>query len=740
MSRASTHHAATSSRDLAAGLAEMGYSYRLAWYVSAALYGTGGLLVVVFYELDAALLPQSNFYLGCIAIGIAALCVISGRFLAESNPHQEWLAHARLIAGFAIYVTAAISLGGKFDAYGLFPLLIVLAPAFLYTWRRSLPYMLVALSSACAGLLLSHGVAQGAHVLITTFVLTLTTAAILVVKERARLLSLRNRELAHTDPLTGVANMRGFRERAAAELDGRVGEPRPYALFAIDLDNFKEVNDRFDHTLGDEVLCAVASGLRMQLDPADLVARRGGDEFAVLVINARGRDLEALANTIRRTIVESRRAVCPEVTPSAGVAYAIAWQGDPIGASLERVDEALRATKAAARNGDGGVRRARERAHLAVLGSAAAGPQLDERAAGLATEASNAQAHLRLASARSAFTTSNPLWGYAALLFALTAVAIAVVSLTGLLPALGAGAGGALGACLLVLAISCLWADRVRISARYLPIPWTASFCVIAAAIALAGSSGSALLDLLALFALYGCFMFRARTAAVYLAVALVCYGAFALVGGFAQGALRTVVAIVVVTVVGGLAAGMRHLTVRIARKHLELSELDALTGVANLRGLSGRLAAVLERGSQGRARPVIIAVDLDGFKQVNDLLSHSTGDRVLMAVARAISDCVSEEVLVARRGGDEFLVVLDDADPGYPELLMRRLERAIVAARSRICPELCATACVAAVAWQPGETASDLLHAADLALHARRTRSEGPRAGEEPTLRPATA
>ena len=719
------------SSELATGLAEMGYSYRLAWYVSATLYGTGGLLVVVFYSLDPALLPRSNFYLGLIAIAIAALCVACGRVLSESNGHQEWMTHARLAAGFAIYVTAAISLGGKFDAYGLFPLLTVLAPAFLYTWRLALPYLLVAVSSGCAGLVLSHGVAQGAHVIITTFALSTATAAVLVAKERARQISLNNRRLAHTDPLTGVANMRGLRERVASE-PGHAEDGQPYALFAVDLDDFKEVNDRFDHSMGDEVLRAVASELRMQLDPADLVVRRGGDEFAVFVPVAAERDLEALANTLRRSIAEARREVCPGVSPSGGVAYAVARPGEAVGDTLERADDALHLAKAAARSNDHRAGRGAQRSRLALLRAETQGGR-DTVNGGRDGRRESGRPDSLIAGVRRTFSRPNPVWGYAAVIVLLSATALAGVALGGLVEPLGAPAGGAIALGMVLLGAFCLWADRAGVSVKFLPAPWTGFFCLICTAIALAGSSGTALLDLLVVFALYGSFMFRGRTAAGYLALSAAGYATFALAGGYALGLLRTVVAIVVLIIVGGLGARLRQMTVHLARKNLELSELDALTGVANLRGLRGRLAAAAELASQGQCHPVVIAVDLDGFKQVNDTHSHSTGDRMLSAVARAISECVCEEALVARRGGDEFLVVLDDPEPGYADRLVGKLERDIAAARARLCPDLCATASVAAVACRPGASSSELLRVADVALHQRKGRSRPSAPGARP-------
>ena len=87
-------------------------------------------------------------------------------------------------------------------------------------------------------------------------------------------------------------------------------------------------------------------------------------------------------------------------------------------------------------------------------------------------------------------------------------------------------------------------------------------------------------------------------------------------------------------------------------------------TGVGNVRALRHRVSGVIERAGSTGLHPALVAIDLDRFKQVNDLYSHSTGDQVLVAVARAVSDHVQIEELVARRGGDEFVVVLRDADP----------------------------------------------------------------------------
>jgi diguanylate cyclase (GGDEF)-like protein len=88
--------------------------------------------------------------------------------------------------------------------------------------------------------------------------------------------------LAHTDALTGLPNRRGLDAALARELPHCTPQ-KILALYMIDLDGFKEVNDRYGHDAGDELLVAAARRLRSSLRASDVVARLGGDEFVVTV-------------------------------------------------------------------------------------------------------------------------------------------------------------------------------------------------------------------------------------------------------------------------------------------------------------------------------------------------------------------------------------------------------------------------------------------------------------------------
>ena len=162
----------------------------------------------------------------------------------------------------------------------------------------------------------------------------------------------RLRRMATTDPLTGLANRRHFFDRLEIELERSRRHGRPLCLAMLDCDGFKQINDEHGHAVGDQVLKALACLLRRSLRKADLPARVGGEEFAVLMpdtslANA-AHAIESLLGSIRAQEVEAH-AHCIRYTVSAGLAQARVSSVD-VGALLRGADTALYAAKKAGRD------------------------------------------------------------------------------------------------------------------------------------------------------------------------------------------------------------------------------------------------------------------------------------------------------------------------------------------------------------------------------------------------------
>lgn len=110
------------------------------------------------------------------------------------------------------------------------------------------------------------------------------------------------KNIAATDPLTNIHNRRYFFDMASKELKRSSRHHSPMCLLALDIDNFKSINDTYGHLCGDEVLVAVASACAKQLRDYDIFARIGGEEFSILLPNTQLYEAQLFAERILATI------------------------------------------------------------------------------------------------------------------------------------------------------------------------------------------------------------------------------------------------------------------------------------------------------------------------------------------------------------------------------------------------------------------------------------------------------
>ncbi len=163
-------------------------------------------------------------------------------------------------------------------------------------------------------------------------------------------------ESALRDPLTRAFNRRYFQQRLLSEMRFALRHGQPVGLIVLDIDHFKAINDQHGHLVGDEVLQRLALLVQSKLRAEDVLARFGGEEFAVIVRGTPLRGCEVLAERLRRAAEEaifSFGAATVRLSISVGLAL-FPWEGatitTPPDELIVRADQALYSAKQGGRN------------------------------------------------------------------------------------------------------------------------------------------------------------------------------------------------------------------------------------------------------------------------------------------------------------------------------------------------------------------------------------------------------
>lgn len=159
----------------------------------------------------------------------------------------------------------------------------------------------------------------------------------------------REKIAARADPLTHIPNRRAFFELAEAEIQRVSRYGGRFTVAYMDLDNFKQVNDRDGHETGDRVLRQVAEAIRKSLRVNDIVARVGGDEFIVLLPEAGAQEAETVVRKLENHLTELMRQGGWAVTLSTG-AVTFEKPPDSVDQMVKLADELMYSVKTSGKN------------------------------------------------------------------------------------------------------------------------------------------------------------------------------------------------------------------------------------------------------------------------------------------------------------------------------------------------------------------------------------------------------
>jgi diguanylate cyclase (GGDEF)-like protein len=312
------------------------------------LFGMGATLVLV-----SLLFPHSpdRDTTGLVITTVAAYAVALG-FLAVFDRLPLWAFDASPLIGTAL-VSLVVYFGGSqaATAYAMYYFWVALAACYFLRPPVAIAHLFVA--SGAYGLVLlvgpGHVPLPGLTWVIVTGTLMVVGLLMITLRGQVERLVAALAAAARTDSLTQLANRRELEDRFAAELERSTRTARPLSMLVLDLDWFKEYNDRFGHNAGDRALVMLADALKRATRTSDVVARLGGEEFGVLAPETDETEAFLLAERLRAEVRATFARETEKMTISCGVA-SFPVHGITAGELLHAADRALYEAKESGRD------------------------------------------------------------------------------------------------------------------------------------------------------------------------------------------------------------------------------------------------------------------------------------------------------------------------------------------------------------------------------------------------------
>jgi diguanylate cyclase (GGDEF)-like protein len=312
------------------------------------LFSMGATLALI-----SLLLPHSpdRDTTGLVIATIAAYAVAAG-FLIVFDRLPLWVYEASPLAG-TLLVSLAVNFGGSqaATAYAIYYFWVALAACYFLRPPIAIAHLFVASTAYGIVLLVGpSGVAlPGLKWMMVTGTLMVVGILMITLRGQVQRLVTQLAAAARTDSLTQLANRRELEERFAAELERSTRTARPLSMLVLDLDWFKEYNDRFGHNAGDRALVMLAEALKRATRTSDVVARLGGEEFGVLAPETDETEGFLLAERLRAEVRAAFARETEKMTISCGVA-SFPVHGITSGELLHAADRALYEAKESGRD------------------------------------------------------------------------------------------------------------------------------------------------------------------------------------------------------------------------------------------------------------------------------------------------------------------------------------------------------------------------------------------------------
>jgi diguanylate cyclase (GGDEF)-like protein len=288
------------------------------WLVAA----TATISLPILPQVDIAFWPWPVLWmLGALAWGLSAM------FLLDWPRVPRWIMPASTYLAPAVVAALTQASGGTGSPTRLYVFLVLVFAASFLTTRQAIIVATLCGFGWAVPVFATHGVAGGLAETAIALPIFFIIGAVLIggrtllaaMHDDAQRDADRLAVDAATDPLTGLANQRTFQDGLRAELSRARRHGTPVAVALIDVDHFKEVNDTCGHGVGDRVLTTIAQLLQEALRAEDLLARIGGDEFAVVLPAADANAAAAALERARRTIARAQIAEGASVSISVGI-------------------------------------------------------------------------------------------------------------------------------------------------------------------------------------------------------------------------------------------------------------------------------------------------------------------------------------------------------------------------------------------------------------------------------------